>query len=114
MATAEGSTRNGPEPGSETSTVPERAGWVLAALIAVATVANLGLAVANVALPDIGQHFDAPQTNLNLVAVAYSLGLACSVLYFGAVGDRYRRKSILLGAFLTAGYAAAAKGKSSA
>jgi EmrB/QacA subfamily drug resistance transporter len=69
---------------------------VLASLIAVATVANLGLAVANVALPDIGQHFDASQTDLNLVAVAYSLGLACSVLYFGAVGDRYGRKGILL------------------
>ena len=76
--------------------MPERAGWVLASLIAVATVANLGLAVANVALPDIGQHFDASQTDLNLVAIAYSLGLACSVLYFGAVGDRYGRKGILL------------------
>jgi MFS transporter, DHA2 family, multidrug resistance protein len=81
---------------SQTSTSPARAGWVLASLIAVATVANLGLAVANVALPDIGQHFDASQTDLNLVAIAYSLGLACSVLYFGAVGDRYGRKGILL------------------
>jgi MFS transporter, DHA2 family, multidrug resistance protein len=71
------------------STSPARAGWVLASLIAVAAVANLGLAVANVALPDIGRHFDASQTELNLVAVSYSLGLACSVLYFGAVGDRY-------------------------
>jgi DHA2 family multidrug resistance protein-like MFS transporter len=69
---------------------------VLAALIAVAAVANLGLAVANVALPDIGLHFDASQTELNLVAVSYSLGLACSVLYFGAVGDRYGRKMLLI------------------
>ena len=83
-------------PDSEPSTMPERAGWVLASLIAVATVANLGLAVANVALPDIGDHFDASQTDLNLVAIAYSLGLACSVLYFGALGDRYGRKGILL------------------
>ncbi len=84
------------EPSAQESTAPERAAWVLASLIAVATVANLGLAVANVALPDIGQHFDASQTDLNLVAIAYSLGLACSVLYFGAVGDRYGRKGILL------------------
>src|SRR5689334_17594522 len=83
-------------PGSDGSVVPQRAGWVLASLIAVATVANLGLAVANVALPDIGTHFDASQTDLNLIAVAYSLGLACSVLYFGAIGDRYGRKQILL------------------
>jgi len=73
-----------------------RAGVVLGSLIAVAAVANLGLAVANVALPSIGQHFDASQTALNLVAVGYSLGLAASVLYFGAVGDRYGRKLLLL------------------
>src|SRR5436190_5282302 len=81
---------------------PKRAGLVLGALIAVAAVANLGLAVANVALPSIGKHFDASQTSLNLVAVAYSLGLAASVLYFGAVGDRYGRKLLLIiGVFLT-------------
>src|SRR6185295_2185246 len=32
----------------------------------------------------------------NLVAVGYSLGLAASVLYFGAVGDRYGRKLLLI------------------
>jgi DHA2 family multidrug resistance protein-like MFS transporter len=84
------------------SDAPERAGLVLGSLIAVAAVANLGLAVANVALPSIGQHFDASQTALNLVAVGYSLGLAASVLYFGAVGDRYGRKLLLvLGMVLT-------------
>jgi MFS transporter, DHA2 family, multidrug resistance protein len=75
---------------------PKRAGLVLASLIAVAAVANLGLAVANVALPSIGKEFDASQTALNLVAVGYSLGLAASVLYFGAVGDRYGRKLLLI------------------
>src|SRR5262252_4206678 len=84
------------------SGAPQRAGVVLGSLIAVAAVANLGLAVANVALPSIGQHFDASQTALNLVAVGYSLGLAASVLYFGAVGDRYGRKLLLvLGMVLT-------------
>jgi DHA2 family multidrug resistance protein-like MFS transporter len=76
---------------------PERSGLVLVALISVAAVANLNLAVANVALPDIGKAFDAGQTALNLVAVGYSLGLAASVLYLGALGDRYGRKSMLLG-----------------
>ena len=69
---------------------------MLAALILVAAVANLNLAVANVALPDIGKAFDAGQTALNLVAVGYSLGLAASVLYLGAVGDRYGRKLLLI------------------
>jgi MFS family permease len=75
---------------------PSRAPLVLLALILVAAVANLNLAVANVALPDIGDAFDASQTGLNLVAVGYSLGLAASVLYLGAVGDRYGRKGMLM------------------
>jgi MFS transporter, DHA2 family, multidrug resistance protein len=79
-----------------TSTSPARSGLVLGALILVAAVANLNLAVANVALPDIGRAFDASQTELNLVAVSYSLGLAASVLYLGAVGDRYGRKMMLI------------------
>ena len=75
---------------------PERAGLVLISLILVAAVANLNLSVANVALPDIAKAFDAGQVELNLIAVGYSLGLACSVLYFGAIGDRYGRKLMLL------------------
>ena len=75
---------------------PRRPGLVLASLIAVAAVANLNLAVANVALPSIGQAFDAGQTALDLVAVGYSLGLAASVLYLGALGDRYGRKLIVV------------------
>ncbi|HEX3688022.1 MAG TPA: MFS transporter [Gaiellaceae bacterium] len=75
---------------------PDRAGLVLVALILVAAVANLNLSVANVALPSIGKHFDSSQTTLDLIAVGYSLGLACSVLWLGALGDRYGRKSMLL------------------
>jgi len=75
---------------------PARAPLVLATLILVAAVANLNLAVANVALPDIGKAFDASQTGLDLVAVGFSLGLAASVLYLGALGDRYGRKLMLV------------------
>src|SRR3954452_12022555 len=72
----------------EPSTVPKRAGLVLGALIAVAAVANLGLAVANVALPAIGREFDASQTALNLLAVASSLGLGASLLSSGRFAAR--------------------------
>jgi MFS transporter, DHA2 family, multidrug resistance protein len=78
------------------STAPARSGLVLSALILVAAVANLNLAVANVALPDIGKAFDSSQVTLNLIAVGYSLGLAASVLYLGAIGDRYGRKLMLV------------------
>src|SRR4029079_6039642 len=83
-------------PPGESSTAPGRAPLVLISLILVAAVANLNLAVANVALPSIGAAFQSSQTTLNLIAVGYSLGLACSVLYFGALGDRYGRKAMLL------------------
>lgn len=81
---------------------PSAGTWALVALIAVESVANLNLAVANIAVPDIGGAFDASQTALNLVSVGFSLGLAATVLYLGAIGDRYGRKQLLqLGMALT-------------
>jgi MFS transporter, DHA2 family, multidrug resistance protein len=75
---------------------PARGGLVLLSLILVESVANLNLAVANVALPDIGRAFGSSQAAIDLIAVGYSLGLACSVLYLGALGDRYGRKMMLI------------------
>src|SRR5947208_9634174 len=83
-------------PGGEPDVAPARAPIVLVTLILVAAVANLNLAVANVALPDIGKAFDSSQTTLDMIAVGYSLGLAASVLYLGALGDRYGRKLMLI------------------
>src|SRR5512145_2392813 len=82
--------------GPKSSAAPARSGLVLVALILVAAVANLNLSVANVALPSIGAAFDSSQTTLNLIAVGYSLGLAASVLWLGAIGDRYGRKLLLV------------------
>jgi MFS transporter, DHA2 family, multidrug resistance protein len=75
---------------------PARAGLVLTALILGALVCNINLAAANVALPEVGEAFGASQTALNIVAVGCSLGLAMSVLYFGALADRYGRKQLLV------------------
>jgi EmrB/QacA subfamily drug resistance transporter len=95
---------SGPQTGragqAEADHAPEHGTLVLVALILVAAVANLNLAVANVALPDIGKAFDSSQTTLNLIAVGYSFGLAASVLYLGALGDRYGRKMMLIGGVL--------------
>ena len=86
-----------PAAGSPPATgIPEGGQLILVSLILVAAVANLNLSVANVALPSIGAAFDASQTSLDLVAVGYSLGLAASVLWLGAIGDRYGRKMLLL------------------
>lgn len=69
---------------------------VLASLIMTAAVANMNLSVANVALPSIGLAFSASQVELNLVSVGFPLGVASSVLWFGALADRYGRKMMLL------------------
>jgi MFS family permease len=83
-------------PAATTEGQPANARIVLVSLILVAAVANLNLSVANVALPSIGQAFDSSQTTLNLIAIGYSLGLAASVLWFGALGDRYGRKLMII------------------
>jgi len=83
-------------------TLRGRSGLVLVALIKVPAVANLNLSVANVALPSIGAHFDSGQTTLDLIAVGYSLGLGCLVLWLGALGDRYGRKLLRLAGTLLA------------
>jgi DHA2 family multidrug resistance protein-like MFS transporter len=81
---------------------PERAGAILGVLILGAVVANINLGIANVALPEIGGALDASQAQLNLIAVSFTLGLAASVLYLGALADRYgRKRALLLGAFLS-------------
>jgi len=71
-------------------------GLVLATLILGASVANLNMSVANVALPTIDRDLGATQTQLDLVAVGFTLGLAASVLYLGALADRHGRKLMLL------------------
>ena len=76
---------------------PPRGVVILATLILGAAVANMNLSVANVALPTIGRDLEASQVSLNLVAVGFTLGLAASVLYLGAVADRYGRRLMLIG-----------------
>jgi MFS transporter, DHA2 family, multidrug resistance protein len=81
---------------------PPRGGAILTVLILGAVVANINLAIANVALPSIGAALDTSQAELNLIAVGFTLGLASSVLYLGALADRYGRKpAMMLGAALS-------------
>lgn len=81
---------------------PQRAGAILAVLLVGAAVANINMSIANVALSSIAVDLNATQSEQNLIADAFSLALAATVLYLGAMGDRYgRRRLLLLGAALS-------------
>jgi DHA2 family multidrug resistance protein-like MFS transporter len=83
------------------ATKPGRSGLILTTLILGAIVANVNTSISNVALPDIGRALDATNTQLTGITDAYQLGIAATVLYLGAIGDRYGRKKLLvLGAVL--------------
>lgn len=89
-------------PGPALPDRPPRSAWVLVALVTGAIMANINLSVANVALPTIGSDLDASQDQLTLVANAFALGLASTVLYLGSIGDRYGRKLLfVIGAIAT-------------
>ncbi len=76
--------------------VPPKAALVLSVLVLGAVVANMNLSIANVALPTIGRDLGASQDQLTAIASAFTLALAASVLYLGAVGDRYGRKLLFV------------------
>jgi MFS transporter, DHA2 family, multidrug resistance protein len=81
---------------------PPKSAFVLLALVTGAIVSNISLSIANVALPSIGRDLSASQAELTQIANAFALGLASTVLYFGALADRYGRKLMfVLGAILT-------------
>ena len=90
------------EPEIKSVESPPHAQIILVTLILGAFVANINLSIANVALPDIGKALNATTVEQTMVASTFTMGLASSVLYLGALGDRYgRRKLLLFGALLT-------------
>lgn len=76
--------------------IPAHSNAVLFALALAAMTSNINVSVANVALPSIGQAFNASQSQLNLIGLGAGLGLSISVVYAGAIADRYGRKKLLL------------------
>jgi MFS family permease len=68
----------------------------MTALLLAAIVCSINVTVAAVAVPAIGSQFNAAQTELNLVSLGTGLGLSMSVLYLGALADRFGRKQMLV------------------
>ena len=89
---------------------PRRAGLVLLSLIVVAAVANLSVAVANVALPSIQTDLEFSQANLQWVISAYALVFGGFLLLGGRISDILGRRRMFmdgLGLFVAASVAGA-------
>lgn len=68
----------------------------LTATVAASAMASLDATVVNVALPHIGDEFDAGLGRLQWVLTGYLLALASLILLGGALGDRYGRRRVFL------------------
>ena len=68
----------------------------LVATVAASAMASLDATVINVALPDIGEEFDASVSALQWVLTGYLVALASLILLGGALGDRYGRRKVFV------------------
>jgi EmrB/QacA subfamily drug resistance transporter len=69
---------------------------VLAGTVAASGMASLDATIINVALPHIGDEFDASGASLQWVLTGYLLALASLILLGGALGDRFGRRRVFL------------------
>ena len=68
----------------------------LVATVGASAMAALDATVVNVALPHIGEDFDANISQLQWVLTGYLLALASLILLGGALGDRFGRRRVFL------------------
>src|SRR5689334_11701729 len=81
-----------------------RGSSALAATVAASSMAMLDATIVNVALPHIGDEFNASVSALQWVLTGYLLALASLILLGGALGDRFgRRRVFLIGTIWFAG-----------
>ncbi len=73
-----------------------RGRWTLLATVLGSSVVLLGSTVTNVALPRIGDDFDADLAVLQWTVNAYMLTLAGLILLGGSLGDRFGRRRIFV------------------
>ena len=78
--------------------------WLALAALTLALVAiGLDQTVLNLALPTLSKSLGASESQLQWFVTAYTLALAAAVLPAGLLGDRYGRKTVLLGALAVFG-----------
>lgn len=70
--------------------------WIMVATVLGSSVAFLDATVVNIALPAVGDEFDASLGELQWTVNAYALALAALILLGGSLGDRFGRRRIFL------------------
>jgi EmrB/QacA subfamily drug resistance transporter len=70
--------------------------WVLAGLSLGILLSSLGTSIANVALPSLGQAFDAPFQQVQWIVLAYLLAITVTIVSVGRLGDLIGRRRLLL------------------
>jgi EmrB/QacA subfamily drug resistance transporter len=85
---------SGPDAGLVMSS--PRGRWVLLATVLGSAMASIDATVVGIALPAIGNEFNATLGALQWVVTGYTLTLAGLLLMAGALGDKYGRKKVFL------------------
>lgn len=85
-----------PEPPAVLRIAGARGRWTLLATVLRSGVVLLGSTVTNVALPHIGEDFDADLAVLQWTVNAYMLTLAGLILLGGSPGDRFGRRRVFV------------------
>jgi EmrB/QacA subfamily drug resistance transporter len=70
--------------------------WVLTAAVLGSAVVSLDATVVNIALPTIGEDFDAQVSGLQWTVNSYALTLAALILLGGSLGDRFGRRQVFV------------------
>ena len=88
--------------------VRNRRWWALGALLLAVFAVGLDATILSVALPTLAGALHASESDLQWFSSVYMLAMAAAILPVGLLGDRYGRKSLLLGALALFGASSAA------
>ncbi len=83
--------------------VGTRRWWALGAVTLTVLAAGLDATVLNLALPTLATALHASESDLQWFSAGYALTLAAGMLPAGLLGDRYGRKTVLLGSLVLFG-----------
>jgi DHA2 family multidrug resistance protein-like MFS transporter len=89
-------------------TLEARRWWALGALVLAVVAIGLDATVLNLALPTLAGALHASESELQWFVTAYTLALAAAMIPSGLLGDRYGRKTVMLGALVVFGASSAA------